>query len=133
VGFETEVDGTWVENRETDRKGPFGVSLPDITHELIVNDRLIDSTLCITGGQKDMTERTVNGVNHVEYILDPADISVCSAESPDSLAISIEDGNWITNINDADKNLGKIGKDAKSDRGEWSQEEDELRGRMAQV
>lgn len=109
IGFQTEVDEVRVEDRQGDRKA-LGIPLPDITHELVVSDRLIDSNLCITGGKKDMTETVVDGVKHVEYVLDPADISICSRESVNSLAISAEDGNWITNINDASDALSKLGK-----------------------
>lgn len=135
VGFQTGVDGVWVEDREGGRKA-LGVPLPDITHELLQDGRLIDSDLCIKGGDKskDITETVIDGVRHVDYVIDPADISVCSRESVNSLVISREDGNWITNINDADKNLRKLGKDAEGQKNSKAiEDENQQRAKMARI
>lgn len=134
VGYTSEIDGVRVEEREVNRRGWLNIPLPDLTREVITNDRKIDSSLCIAGGKKDLTEQVINGVTHVNYVIDPADISICSRESVDSVALAFEDGNWLTNMNDAGSEMGKMGKEAKDEmEAENARKATEQKSRMAQL
>lgn len=111
TGFEATIPRLSARSTEVDRKLIGPIPLPDIMTESALYDEVIVSDLCLKGGKKDMTEQTIDGVNHVDYVIDPADISVCSREKPEHYATVRDDGNWITDANQASNNLNKIGKD----------------------
>jgi hypothetical protein len=120
IGFETEVDGGTAERKLTNRTlvngvpvldaipGVNAIPAPDIIASVRIDDFYVASDLCFPGGKKPMTERVVNGVTHIDYEVDTADIKVCSAEHPLKTPLIAHDGNWVQNINDASADINRM-------------------------
>lgn len=121
VGFKAEFDGVTAEEKEVNRTlfetvpglnavpGVNAIPAPDIVTNVTIDDLILTSDFCFPGGEKKMKEYKVNGVTHIDYIVDPADIRVCSAEDPMYQPKVTPGGNFITNMNNADAELYKLG------------------------
>ncbi|HEV7951750.1 MAG TPA: hypothetical protein VGO98_00015 [Candidatus Saccharimonadales bacterium] len=120
IGFDTEVDGGTAERKLTNRKlvdgvpvldaipGVNAIPAPDIVANVRIDDFYVASDLCFPGGRKAMNERVVNGVTHIDYEVDTADIKVCSAEHPLKTPHIAHDGNWVQNMNDASADINRM-------------------------
>lgn len=120
IGFKTEVDGATAERKLTNRTlvngvpvldaipGVNAIPAPDIVASVRVDDFVVSSDLCFPGGKKTLEQTEINGVTHIKYELDPADIRVCSAEDVMYTPAVHHDGNWIQNMNDASAELNKM-------------------------
>jgi hypothetical protein len=120
IGFDTEVDGGTAERKLTNRTlvdgvpvldaipGVNAIPAPDIVANVRIDDYYVASDLCFPGGKKEMTERVINGVTHIDYEVDTADIKVCSAEHPHKTPHIAHDGNWVQNLNDASADINRM-------------------------
>lgn len=117
VGFESEVDGVMVKHTLTNRKAdPFKVvPAPDIVKSVSMDDVVIESALCIKGGDQSMKAWEEDGVSRVEYTINPDDIMVCGKESPHFAPTIKTDGSWNTNIAKGFSEFEKLFVESKAD------------------
>ena len=113
VAYTTEVKGATARYAVTNRRMLGFIGLHDLSREVRV-DMAVDSSLCISGGDKQVTQVKEGGVTKTEYVINPDDIYIRSNKATDGTYVISEDADWETNIADALDQFAKIGRDAES-------------------
>lgn len=106
ISFLTRVDGIFSETGEKDRSF-LAVPLPDLTTNITMDNLFVESSLCMPAEKKEVDYYPA--LSKYVVRIDPADISVCSKQSPMHIPKTTPGGSWAQKINEASNDLTRIG------------------------